>query len=218
MDEAVRARLPSPEQATHFWWLRHARVPEASSVMYGSLDVDCDVSNETLFRQVAKRLPREAHWVTSPMKRAMQTADALEAAGATRGEREIDPDIAEMNFGSYNGLSLRELFELREDAWIGFWPLSPHEKAPDGESFDMLTGRVQRFVDRMQSEHRGGHVVCVAHRGTILAALRIALQMPLDTSVAFDIGNVSVTRLTHHADVPEGGPRYRIGDVGWLPA
>ena len=57
----------------------------------------------------------------------------------------------------------------------------------------------------------------MAHRGTILAALQIALELPLTTSVAFDVGNVSLTRLVHHADVPEGGPFYRVVEVGWLP-
>jgi len=217
MDPELRARLPHPERATRFWWIRHARVPEVGTHMYGSLDVDCDTSNEALFAGVAARLPDDALWVTSPLRRTRQTADALVAAGARAGEWREEADIAELDFGDYNGIALTELLALRDDPFLGFWPLSPHERAPNGESFTMLADRVRRFVRTMQHERRGRDVVCVAHRGTILAALQIALELPVTTSVAFDIDNVSLTRLVHHADVPEGGPFYRVAEVGWLP-
>ena len=213
----IRARLPRPENATRFWWVRHAHVPEVGTHMYGSLDVDCDTSDTALFEGVAARLPDDALWVNSTLRRTRQTADALIAAGARPGDRREDADIAELDFGDYNGMELQELFALRRDPFLGFWPLSPHEQAPNGESFTMLAARVRRFVETMQRERAGRDVVCVSHRGTILAALQIALELPLTTSVAFDIGNVSLTRLVHHADVPEGGPFYRVGEVGWLP-
>jgi len=81
----------------------------------------------------------------------------------------------------------------------------------------MLRQRVESFTARMIETHSGKDIVCVAHRGTILAALQIALDLPLRNSVSFDIGNVSLTRLIHHADIPEGGPRWRVCDVSWLP-
>lgn len=187
--------------------------------MYGSLDLDCDTSDEPLFSGVAARLPADAHWVTSPLKRTHQTADALLAAGAPQpATRCEDADIAEMDFGDYNGLTHVELFAARDkDPFLGFWPMSPHEKAPNGESFTVLRDRVQGFINRAVEQHPGGNIVCVAHRGTILAALQIALDLPLTTSVAFTIGNVSLTRLVHHADVKPGGPRWRVHETDWLP-
>lgn len=220
MDADLRARLPSHEAATRFWWIRHARVPSVTDRMYGSLDLDCDVSDLPRFKGIASRLPEAAVWTTSPLRRTRQTADALIDAGAPEPEsRQEEPDTAEMNFGDYNGMTHRELFALRKnDPFLGFWPLSPHERAPNGESFTMLVDRVWRFVDRMTNEHPGRDIVCAAHRGTILAALQIALELPLSTSVAFTIDNVSLTRLTHHPDVDEGGPRWRVEEVGWLPS
>ncbi|MEE9321183.1 MAG: histidine phosphatase family protein [Granulosicoccus sp.] len=217
MHETLQAQLPQSTHETRFWWVRHARVPEIDHRMYGSLDVDSDVTDLPLFKGVAARLPKDAHWITSPLKRTKQTADALIAAGASAASWEEDADIIEMNFGAYNGMSLQALYALRDDPYLGFWPMSPHHNAPDGESFSLLVDRVARFVTRMQNERMGQDVVCVAHRGTILAALHIALKLPLDTSVSFDIDNVSLTRLIHHADVPKGGPKYRVRDVGWVP-
>jgi alpha-ribazole phosphatase len=185
--------------------------------MYGSLDVDSDTDDPALFQGVAAKLPDDALWITSPLKRTRQTADALIANGATCDQIEQDAAIAEQNFGEYNGMSHSELMALRDDAYLGFWPLPPEQQAPAGESFAMLRTRVEEFVDRMTRQHRGRNLVCVAHRGPILAALQIALHLPMRNSVSFDVGNVSITRLIHHADVPEGGPRWRVGDVSWLP-
>jgi len=185
--------------------------------MYGSLDVDCDTSDTALFSGVAAKLPSDAIWVRSPLKRTHQTAQALLDQGARSGSMLEDADIVEQNFGDYNGMTHEELFALRDDAYLGFWPLPPEQQAPNGESFSMLRHRVERFVDRMIESHTGQDIVCVAHRGTILAALQIALNLPLRNSVSFDVGNVSLTRLTHHGDIPPEGPQWRIGDVSWLP-
>lgn len=217
MKESLRVRLPQPTHATRFWWIRHAHVPEVAHRMYGSLDVDCDTTNTVLFSGIAARLPTDALWVTSPLKRTQQTADALIANGAQCANMIQDPDIMEQDFGQYNGMTHEELFDLRDDAYLGFWPLPPEQQAPGGESFAMLRGRVERFIDRMTHAHRNRNIVCVAHRGSILAALQIALNLPMRNSVSFDIGNVSLTRLTHHADVPEDGPRWKVADVSWLP-
>jgi len=217
MNQNLRDLLPQASHATRFWWIRHARVPEVGHRMYGSLDVDCDTTDGPLFRGIAAKLPDDALWVTSPLKRTRQTADALIEAGASAGSWAQDADIKEQDFGDFNGMTHEELFAQREDAYLGFWPLPPEQQAPNGESFSMLRTRVEGFIERMNAEHRGKDVVCVAHRGTILAALQIALDLPLRNSVSFDIGNVSLTRLTHHADVPEGGPQWRVVDVSWLP-
>ncbi|MBX2880625.1 MAG: histidine phosphatase family protein [Granulosicoccus sp.] len=217
MNESIRNRLPKHENATRFWWIRHAYVPEVKERMYGSLDVDCDTSDKTLFSQVAAKLPNQALWVTSPLKRAKQTASALCAAGIQYREMTQDPDILEQDFGDYNGMSHVELFALRNDAYLGFWPLPPEQQAPNGESFAMLRTRVENFISRMTEQHRGEDIICVAHRGSILAALQVALNLPLRNTVSFDIGNVSVTRLTYHADVPSAGPQWRVADVSWLP-
>ena len=219
MHPDIAARLPRSEHATRFWWVRHARVPEVADRMYGSLDVDCETTDAPRFEGVAARLPAHAVWVTSPLKRTRQTADALIRAGAPEPrEWREEPDIAEMDFGDYNGMTHAELFAARaDDPFLGFWPMSPHERAPNGESFTMLRDRVSGFVGRMIEAYPAADIVCASHRGPILAALQIALELPLTTSVAFTIDNVSLTRLRHHGDAAHGGPRWRVEEVDWLP-
>ena len=47
---------------TRWWWVRHAPVPNPERRCYGQSDMDCDVSNEALFRHQAKLLPKGAVW------------------------------------------------------------------------------------------------------------------------------------------------------------
>ena len=192
-------------------------MPVRHETMYGSLDVDCDCSNTALFEAVAAKLPKDALWFHSPLKRTVQTADALIAAGAQPSIMTEDARIIEMDFGDLNGKRIDELVAERTDSYIGFFPVSPYEKAPNGEDFSDMCKRVGQFTDEMHANFTGQDIVCVAHRGTIMAALSIALQLPLHTSVSFVIDNVSLSRLSRHKKQSDDGPEYKLAELGWIP-
>lgn len=217
MDEKILARLPHDKDATRFWWIRHAPVPEIRDFMYGSMDVDCDCSDEFVFNGVAARLPENAKWFHSPLKRTRQTADALLASGAKAQSLTEDPRIIEMDFGDYNGRKHHELFAERDDNYLGFFPASPFERTPNGESLSDVAKRIADFTDDMHQKHTGEDIVVVAHRGTILAALHNVLKLPLETSVSFRIDNVSLSRFWRYSNIPADGPQFKLGEVGWLP-
>ncbi len=216
-NSATHPHLPIDTNATRFWWVRHAPVPQVRDIMYGSLDVDCDCSNIAVFEGVASRLPKQARWIVSPLVRTEQTANALIAAGANASELVQDARIQEMDFGDLNGQRIVDLHQQRNDGFIGHFPVSPFETTPNGESFSHLVERVSDFMQSMQAQHAGEDIVCVAHRGTIMAALHYALQLPLHTSVAFKIDNVSLTRMWHYNNAHPEGHDYKLGEVGWLP-
>lgn len=219
MDAKIRALLPQDHAATRFWWIRHAPVPEIGNIMYGSLDMDSDCSDTALFNGVAAKLPKNAIWYVSPLVRTTQTAHALIKAGADANADDliIDKRIKEMDFGDLNGITIEDLIKGRDDNYLGFFPTSPFTKTPNGESFEDLSARVNNFIDDVHQQHAGKDIVCVAHRGTILAALRHALQLPLETSVSFRINNVSISRIWRYTDVPDDGPQCSLGEVGWVP-
>jgi len=188
--------------------------------MYGSLDVDCDCSDAAVFKGVAARLPANAKWYYSPLKRTRQTADALLAAGASAESLSEDKRIIEMDFGDLNGRKIEELMAERaekEDSYLGFFPCSPFETTPNGESFTDVANRIALFTEDMHLQHAGEDIVVVAHRGVILAALHNALQIPLQASVSFRIDNVSLSRFWQYSNTPPDGPKFKLGEVGWLP-
>src|SRR5690606_38907309 len=95
-----RAAVNSPQSLTRWWWVRHAPVIGQDGRLYGSLDVDCDCSDKARLRALAARLPADAVWVISPLKRTRQTAAALARHHPDRpDDLLVEPSLAEQDFG-----------------------------------------------------------------------------------------------------------------------
>jgi broad specificity phosphatase PhoE len=62
-----------------------------------------------------------------------------------------------------------------------------------------LYRRVTGAIDRITVAEAGKDVIAVGHGGTIKAAVGLALGGLVETGLAFDIDNCSVTRLDHYA-------------------
>ena len=65
--------------------------------------------------------------------------------------------------------------------------------------------RTGAAMQRVVEKHRGRKVIAVAHGGTIRAALSIALDIEPEAALAFQVENVSVTRMDHIDDTRDGG-------------
>jgi broad specificity phosphatase PhoE len=187
---------------TRWWWIRHAPVDSGGRI-YGNGDLPADCSDDSLFTYLATCLPRDAVWVTSQLQRTHQTAAAiarhLAAAPATPV---VERRFAEQSFGDWQGLSHDELRRRRTPQWHRFWIAPAHERPPGGESFVDLTQRVRAGIGALTAAHAGRDIVCVAHGGTIRAALGIALDLAPERALAFAVDNCSLTRIEHFAGSP----------------
>jgi alpha-ribazole phosphatase len=204
---------------TRWWWVRHARVTCNNGRCYGQTDVPCDLDDAAGLGGLARVLPAGAVWVTSPLRRTWMTAAAVVAAGGA-GPSPIpgpallqEPALMEQNFGDWQGVAYAELARRRGgdagQAWMG----PAEETPPNGESFAALTRRVHRAVTRLSRTYAGRDIVAVTHAGTIRAALGLALDATPDSTLAFVIDNLSLTRIDRF-DEPAG---WRVGGVN-LPA
>src|SRR5205085_1231680 len=121
----------------------------------------------------ARQLPRDAVWVTSNLRRTHETARAIVRAGLPGPDpipgpqAEAIPDLAEQDFGEWQGLTYEELRQSRGGAFHRFWHAPAHERAPGGESFVDMMQRVARAIHLVLDVHRGRDVIAVAHGGTI---------------------------------------------------
>jgi alpha-ribazole phosphatase len=214
---------PSQIIETRWWWVRHAPVPDGGRI-YGQRDLDCDCSDSEVFAAVAKFLPRDAHWVTSDLKRAKQTAAAIHAASGGVHTPATMPSYAALNeqhLGDWQGQE-RHAFRLAQNITaMDFWLTRGDAKAPGGESFPDLAARVVPVIDTLNLEFAGQDIVTVTHGGTIRAAIGHALGGPIVQSHAFVIDNCSVTVLEHLHDASGARPSiWRVGTVNkrpWLP-
>jgi len=214
--------VTADNEVTRWWWVRHAPVTVNRGCCYGQTDFPCDVADAAAFASLAKRLPAQAVWVTSPLKRTHMTAAALVAAGLDGPETipgpgiAIEPDLIEQHFGEWQGTRYDELAARRGDAWHRFWLAPAHETPPGGESFVALMERVHAAIARLNQRFAGRDILAVTHGGTIRAALALALDLAPETALAFTIDNLSLTRLDHIPG-PGIGHRWRIGAVNQPP-
>jgi broad specificity phosphatase PhoE len=183
--------------------------------IYGQTDLSCDCSDTTLFTGLAEKLPRKATWVTSNLRRTHETAAAIIRAGLS-GPRQIPgpevismSELAEQDFGEWQGLTYEQLQDFRAGDFHRFWHAPAREIPPGGESFITLIERVSRAIHRLVETQSGRDIIAVAHGGTIRAALALALYLDPEAALAFTIGHCSITRIDR-IDGPGMGRGWRV--------
>jgi alpha-ribazole phosphatase len=185
---------------TRFWLMRHAPVPCPFGRIHGRLDVACDVSDEDDFRLLARRIPVGPALVESGLIRCRQTAGALEAAGLLLPPPQVEPELAEQDFGRWQGRSWQELEAAKDADLAAFWLDPAGATPPGGESFAAMIARVGPAIERLAAEHTGRDVLCIVHAGTIRAALARALGLEPAQALRFAIQPLSLTRLDTTGD------------------
>ena len=201
---------------TRFWLIRHAIVEEnARTIIYGTMDVAlCPHSlaaQAPMYAALARRLPRPATWLASPLSRTQRTAAAIFRAGYPEQPVTIEPELIELAFGDWQGLIHADLPERLTLPAHAFWPLAGAERPPGGESMADGILRLGAVMERLAGRHAGEDVVAVSHGGAIRAAVAHALGIAADTALHLSIENISLTRLDR---TPRG---WRVACVNELP-
>lgn len=117
-------------------------------------DLDLTEAGVEQARAVGKKLAgrKFATVLSSPRKRALRTA---ELAGLT--VTEITEDLAEWNYGEYEGVTTAEIRKTRPD-----WSLWT-DGCPGGESPAEAGARVDRVLARARTLLAGGDVALIGH-------------------------------------------------------
>jgi len=139
--------------------------------------------------------------VASPVRRTRETAEIL--SGFLGLDVEEEPGLAEMEFGSWDGLSFTEVREKWPDelsAWLGDLDSAPH----GGESFRAVEKRVLEGRDRLLAAYAGKTTVAVSHVTPIKTLVAHALGAPLDAVYKMELAPASVTVLSY----------FDVGDEG----
>jgi alpha-ribazole phosphatase len=197
---------------TRWWWVRHAPVKGAGGRVTGQLDLEADCSDHEAIARVAVRLPEDAIWMASQLKRSVQTLQVLhKARGGPARPLAIEPDIAEQDFGDWQGRTYAELELSDADRYKKFWIAPGTTRPPGGESFADVMMRVGRIVERRSTEHPDVDIVVVGHGGSIRAAVAQALGLGPARALALQVDPLSLTRLDRIADA--SGVSWSIGCV-----
>ena len=106
----------------------------------------------------------------------------------------IDPDLAEWDYGEYEGLTSRQIRE-RAPGWLLF-----RDGCPGGETPEEVGTRADRVIARARAVD--GNVALFAHGHIlrVIAARWIALPASAGQNFLLDTGTLSV--LGHYQEIP----------------
>ncbi len=139
--------------------------------------------------------------VSSPVRRTRETAEIL-AELLDLGIEE-EHGIAEMEFGTWDGMSFTEVHEKWPDelgSWLGDLESAPH----GGESFRAVEKRVLEGRDRMMASYAGRTVVVVSHVTPIKTLVAEALGAPLEAVYRMELAPASVSVVSYFHGGPHG--------------
>jgi ribonuclease H / adenosylcobalamin/alpha-ribazole phosphatase len=137
--------------------------------------------------------------VSSPLRRALQTAEV--AAAALDLPVLVDEDLRETDFGAWEGLTFAEALARWPDL-VAAWLADPSVAPPGGESFADTALRVQHARDRLLARLPRGTILVVSHVTPIKTLVRLALQAPPIALHRMHLDSACLTELDWYQDGP----------------
>lgn len=196
--------------------LRHGETPLSAERRFaGRGDIPLTETGKLQAKAAAQRLAARGGVqliVTSPLRRARLTAEAV--AAATGAPVQVDEGWIEADFGEWEGLSYAEAMERWPDevtAWMSDTSVAP----PGGESFATAGRRVLAALDRLLDRSEPGRVVVVSHVTPMKTVLRHALLAPPAALRRMHLDVACLCEVDWYADGPV--VVRSLNDTGHLP-
>jgi probable phosphoglycerate mutase len=145
---------PLPDDV-QLWLVRHGETEWSASGRHtGRTDLPLTATGQEQARALRPLLERvdPALVLCSPRRRARDTA----VLAGLRVDA-IEPDLAEWDYGAYEGRTTEQIRDERP-GWT-LW----HDGVPDGETIEQVSARADRALRRARSALADGPVVLVAH-------------------------------------------------------
>jgi broad specificity phosphatase PhoE len=207
MNSQVYAEIPS-ERARDWRWpdpgdagrltqriflVRHGETEWSVSGQHtGLTDIPLTERGRLTARWLAPIFAKEpfALVLSSPLQRARATCD-LAGFGACA---EIDGDLAEWDYGNYEGLTGKQIQALAPD-WLLF-----RDGCPDGETADQVAARVDRVIARARAVE--GLVALFAHGHVFRVLVARWLGLPAAAGCQFLLDTATISVLGYYRGIP----------------
>jgi broad specificity phosphatase PhoE/ribonuclease HI len=201
--EPARGWGPGRGQATKTLLLRHGQTPLSAERRFaGRGDVPLTDTGRRQAAAAAARLAARGGIdviVSSPLRRARRTAEAV--AAATGAPMIVDDDLVEADFGKWEGLSFAEASTQSPDEMMA-WLASADAAPPGGESFAAAARRVLSALDRLLAAYPDRALVLVSHVTPIKTLLCRALLAPPAALFRIHLDVASLSEVDWFADGP----------------
>ncbi len=130
--------------------------------------------------------------LSSPLQRSRHTAELAGFADRV----EVDADLAEWNYGDYEGLTTKEI-RLQQPDWTVF-----RDGCPQGESVEQIQERANCVLTRIRANAGDVLVFGHGHFNRVLAACWIGLGVGGAALLALDTATLCILGYDHDLDEP----------------
>lgn len=185
--------------STRFALARHGACALMDSVLFGrAIDVQLDDEGMLQAQALGERFRGFDDLIVraSPRRRTRQTAETI--ARAAGRELRVDPDLDELDFGRWAGMSFAAL--AGDPEWRRWNEARGRARTPAGDSMAAAQARVIGCMQRLHEAHPGRTIALVTHAEIIRAAILYCLDAPLGDYLRFEIAPGSVTTLMMDSD------------------
>lgn len=176
--------------------LRHGQTSaNAQSLLQGRIDLDLDDVGRQQAQKCGDFIRRhfpDAIVISSPLKRALQTAECI------NGKIHVDERFIELDYGQWDGLSLRD---VPADEW-STWRTTPDFRPPGGESLVELDERVRPALEELSEQAQHHDIVIVSHVSPIKSAVTWALGVGPSATWRCHLDRASICRIAIHPRGP----------------
>lgn len=213
---ATEVEFPHPTGGrTEFFMVRHGRTDgNVRKILVGRTDIPLDEHGVQQAAAVATYVHgniRPDVIVASPLQRARDTAGAISALLGL--PIEIEPEIAELHFGTYEGRAWAELIESEPAFAAQFQDFEADLHWPGGERLSEFHARVRDAFARLAASYANHSAIVVTHGGVLGSLVSQLLGTPPNDWSRYQIRNCSVTHLEVR---PHGSILHRLNDVSHL--
>ena len=165
----------------------------------GRTDIPLSLAGEAAAAALAPLLIRRdvVAAFTSPAQRAVRTADLAGLADAK-------PDAAlwEWDYGGFEGLTTRQIQELRPGWYLWRDGIIPGDAAHPGETVEQVRERVDRVLRRVEPLLADGDVALVSHGHVLRVLTARYLQLEPSDGKLFRLDTGTVSTLGHEHGEP----------------
>ena len=190
--------------------IRHAPVSSRKG-FFPEHDPDAVIKRIQL-KKLANVIPDNSTWYVSPLKRTIQTAEAL-SKYISYSQKTQEKNLAEQNFGDWSGKKISDVWKIlkKNHSKHNFSFISPEVSPPNGESYIQQCKRVSHWLKNL-SILENENIVVIAHSGTIKAIFSHTLKIKPEFTIGIDINylSLSIFEVLTKKDSKYKGGRYRL--------
>ncbi len=195
---------------TKLYLIRHAPVKQIKG-FFPKHNPDAIIKKNQL-KMLATFIPNNCVWYVSPLKRAIQTAEAL-SKYVTYSKMVRENKLVEQNFGDWSGKNISEVWEMlnKSKTKHNFSFISPYDSPPNGESFKKQSKRVGNWLENL-NVLESKSIVIISHAGTIRSILLHALKIKHDYAIGIEIlhQSLNILEMISKDDNKYKGGRFRL--------